>query len=156
MLEYRGGHALVFVHRKLEEKLVCSTALYGVLFWGIPYLCVKRNGGRSMQLMIMQWRKYLLFVNLLVVTNVYGFVSFAEQRSITVQGSGTISAPADQATVHVGVSHTAKTASEAMEKTSENMNALFSLLDRLSISEKDRQTQNLSLYPTQELSLIHI
>ncbi|WP_372573055.1 SIMPL domain-containing protein [Ruegeria jejuensis] len=71
----------------------------------------------------------------------------AEERRISVTGTGTIAAAPDMATVTLGVSHQADTAQEAMDQTSQAMAAVLERLSGLGIDKSDIQTQNLSLHP---------
>ncbi|MCL6282218.1 SIMPL domain-containing protein [Ruegeria sp. 2012CJ41-6] len=71
----------------------------------------------------------------------------ADERRISVTGTGTVAAAPDMATVTLGVSHQADTAQEAMDQTSQAMAAVLDRLTGLGIDKSDIQTQNLSLYP---------
>lgn len=68
-------------------------------------------------------------------------------RTITVQGSGSASAPPDQATVTAGVVTRAKTAAEAITENNAQVQKLFAALDRFAIAGKHRQTRSFNVNP---------
>jgi uncharacterized protein YggE len=78
----------------------------------------------------------------------------AEDKRITVTGSGQVSVDHDMATVHVSVVADGKTAAEALSRNSDQMSAVFVRLDELGIEAGDRQTSGLSLYPIRNQSSI--
>jgi uncharacterized protein YggE len=67
--------------------------------------------------------------------------------SITVVGSGTVSARPDMAQIHVGVVTEAPTAAKALEDNNGAMTKLFSTLDARGIAKKDVQTSSFSVAP---------
>lgn len=69
-------------------------------------------------------------------------------RQITVTGEGSIAAAPDLAWVNIGVTHTAKTADEAVTMMSQGMQAVMARLEAAGIAAADIQTGQLSLYPT--------
>lgn len=80
--------------------------------------------------------------------------ALAEERRITVTGSGQVSIEPDMATVHVSVVADGKTAAEALSRNSDQMVAVFLRLDELGIAGADRQTSGLSLHPIRNQSSI--
>lgn len=76
--------------------------------------------------------------------------AFAQEvpRQITVTGEGSIAAAPDLAWVNIGVTHTAKTADEAVTLMSQGMESVMARLDAAGIAPSDIQTGQLSLYPT--------
>ena len=71
----------------------------------------------------------------------------ATERSITVQGQGTVSAKPDIATLSLGVQTIGATAQEALALNSEQMTAVIAALLEAGIAEDDIQTAGLNLYP---------
>jgi uncharacterized protein YggE len=71
-------------------------------------------------------------------------------RQITVTGEGSSSAKPDLAWVNIGVTHTAKTAEEAVAMMSQGMESVMQRLNAAGIAAADIQTGQLSLYPTYE------
>ncbi|MDM4019036.1 SIMPL domain-containing protein [Roseiconus lacunae] len=67
--------------------------------------------------------------------------------SITVSGTGEVSADPDLAMVNVGVVSEAKTAKEALVANNEAMRNLFAQLDKLGIDQRDRQTAHFNVSP---------
>ncbi|WP_158222879.1 SIMPL domain-containing protein [Rhodopirellula sp. MGV] len=67
--------------------------------------------------------------------------------SITVSGTGEVSANPDMATVTVGVITEAKTAKEAVAANNKAMESLRAQLDKLGIDERDRQTAQFNVSP---------
>ncbi len=68
-------------------------------------------------------------------------------RSITVIGEGSVSAVPDVADVSTGVITAAKTARDAMDRNSAEMERLVSALHSAGIADRDIQTSGLSLAP---------
>jgi len=66
-------------------------------------------------------------------------------RTLTVSGTGTISAKPDIAWINMGVDTEAKTARDALDANTSAMNAIFDVLKDLSIEEKDYQTSQFSI-----------
>lgn len=73
--------------------------------------------------------------------------AFAEERIISVTGSGHVAAVPDMAALTLGVSHQAETAQDAMDMTSQAMAKVNERLSALGIEPRDIQTNNLSLHP---------
>ncbi|MGR3517651.1 SIMPL domain-containing protein [Sulfitobacter pontiacus] len=80
-----------------------------------------------------------------------GFASgaLAQQapQGITVNGEGIVSLAPDTATIRLGVSERAASASDAMAQTSEKVRGILDQLDTLKIAGLDRQTSGLYLRP---------
>lgn len=70
-----------------------------------------------------------------------------ERREIIVTGEGVVSAQPDMAVISLGVSHEARTAGEAMERTSQAMNEVLTTLADAGIEARDIQTSSVSLSP---------
>ena len=66
---------------------------------------------------------------------------------ITVNGESVVSQAPDMATLSLGVSERAPTASEAMANTSEKVRGILAKLDTLQVAGLDRQTSGLYLRP---------
>ncbi len=73
-----------------------------------------------------------------------------DQRTISVSGSGVISAAPDQVTLRLGVETTAETASEALSQNSEQMTAVIDSLKDAGIPAEQIQTQTVLLNPRYE------
>jgi uncharacterized protein YggE len=67
--------------------------------------------------------------------------------SVTVVGSGEVSAKPDQAQIDLGVVTANPTAAKALQENTEAMQKLFKRLSGLGIAEKDIQTSNFSVTP---------
>jgi uncharacterized protein YggE len=82
-----------------------------------------------------------------------GFLSLAqaEERqafpSLTVVGSGKVSARPDMAQIQVGVVTEAPLAAKALKDNNDAMTRLFETLDRQGIARKDVQTSNFNVIP---------
>lgn len=70
-----------------------------------------------------------------------------DERTIVVNGHGSVSVTPDLATVWMGVQTTAATSQEAMDALAEKSNALVATLTALGLAEEDLQTSGLSLWP---------
>ncbi len=68
-------------------------------------------------------------------------------RTITVQGTGSVTAKPDQATIITGVVTRAGTPSGAISDNNQNMAKLFETLTRFGIPERLRQTSTFSVHP---------
>ena len=86
-----------------------------------------------------------------------GFASgaLAQQapQGITVNGEGIVSLAPDTATIRLGVSERAASASDAMAQTSEKVRGILDQLDTLKIAGLDRQTSGLYLGPSMTTAL---
>ena len=69
------------------------------------------------------------------------------ERTIHVNGSGSVSGDPDIATLHIGVSVQKDTVSEAREAAAKAMTDLIETLKANNIDEEDITTQNFSIYP---------
>jgi uncharacterized protein YggE len=69
------------------------------------------------------------------------------QKTISLTGSGSASAQADQATVDLGVQITAESAKEAIGENADNMSAVIAAIKALGVSEDDIVTTSYSVYP---------
>ena len=74
----------------------------------------------------------------------------AEQRTLSVSGSGVVSAAPDEVVLRLGVETTAETASEALSQNSEQMAAVVSSLDEAGVPPENIQTQTVELRPRYE------
>lgn len=95
--------------------------------------------------------KNWVFLLTLAVSSGAAGVSLADAvsspRTIVVLGEAQVSAPPDKAVISLGARHTAKSAAEALAKTSEAVGAILSRMEQMGIDPKDVQTSNLSLNP---------
>lgn len=72
------------------------------------------------------------------------------ERSITVQGQGTVSARPDLVTLSLGVQTTGATAMEAISLNSEQMSGVVAAIQGYGIADEDVQTSGINLYPVYE------
>lgn len=70
------------------------------------------------------------------------------QRRIDVSGSGVVYAVPDQASVQIGVTSQAASASDALKDNSAKTSAVIETIKSLGVDAKDIQTRNFSIYPT--------
>lgn len=70
-----------------------------------------------------------------------------ERRTVSVSGSGSVSAAPDEVVVRLGVETTAETASAAMSENSEQMAAVVSSLEDAGVPAENIQTQTVQLSP---------
>lgn len=73
-----------------------------------------------------------------------------EQRTVSVSGSGTVSAPPDEVVLRLGVETMAETASEALSQNSEQMEAVIAALTEAGVPQENVQTQTVQLRPRYE------
>lgn len=78
---------------------------------------------------------------------VSGVMAQNAQNGITVSGEGVVSLAPDMATIRLGVSERAATASDAMRQTSEKVRGILDQLDSIQVAGLDRQTSGLYLRP---------
>ena len=78
---------------------------------------------------------------------VSGVIAQNVQNGITVSGEGVVSLAPDMATIRLGVSERAATASDAMRQTSEKVRGILDQLDGIQVAGLDRQTSGLYLRP---------
>ncbi len=71
----------------------------------------------------------------------------AEERRISVSGTGTALAEPDMATITLGVTNQHAQASAAMEATSSAVSLILKRLDEMGLDARDIQTRDLSLNP---------
>ena len=76
-----------------------------------------------------------------------GGVEKTPERSISVQGQGTVSAKPDLVTLSLGVQTTGETAKEALALNSEQMTGVVHAILAAGIAEDDIQTSGINLYP---------
>ena len=69
-------------------------------------------------------------------------------RSMTVNGTGRISIVPDIATVNIGVRTEADNVTEALDGNTAQANAIADALNGLGVEEKDIQTSNFNVYPS--------
>ena len=72
------------------------------------------------------------------------------ERSISVQGQGTVSAKPDLVTLSLGVQTTGETAMEALALNSEQMTGVIAAIQEAEIADEDIQTSGINLYPVYE------
>lgn len=70
-----------------------------------------------------------------------------EQRTISVSGSGTVSAAPDEVVLRLGVETRAETASAALSQNNEQMEAVVAALTEGGVPREDIQTQTVQLRP---------
>ena len=70
-----------------------------------------------------------------------------QERTITVDGEGKVTAVPDIAMTSIGMTAQGKSVEEAQEKNTEVMNKLIGSLKGLGIDDKDIQTSNYNVYP---------
>ena len=80
----------------------------------------------------------------------------ASKRSITVSGTGSVTAVPDRATFGFGVETRAQSASAALAQSSAAMKRIVDALKRAGVEGEDVQTQNVSLYPVTSSDGRHI
>ena len=78
---------------------------------------------------------------------VSGVMAQNVQNGITVSGEGVVSLAPDMATIRLGVSERAATASDVMRQTSEKVRGILDQLDGIQVAGLDRQTSGLYLRP---------
>lgn len=71
----------------------------------------------------------------------------APKRTISVSGTGTVSAAPDVAEINIGVVTQAKTAGEALAANTENMTKIQSVLKEQGVEPKDIQTTDVGIHP---------
>ncbi len=71
-------------------------------------------------------------------------------RTLTVTGTGEVSAAPDIVTLSAGVTTTAVKAKDALAENSKAMNQIFAAMKAFGIAEKDIQTSNFSVSPQYE------
>ena len=73
-----------------------------------------------------------------------------EPRTLSINGSGTVTLKPDIAYINIGVQTEGKSAKEAVASNNQQSQKLFDALTSAGIAEKDIQTSNFSIYPRQE------
>jgi len=73
-----------------------------------------------------------------------------ERRTVSVSGSGTVSAAPDEVVLRLGVETMAETASEALSGNSEQMEAVIAAVTEAGVPEENVQTQTVQLRPRYE------
>lgn len=93
----------------------------------------------------------IVFLGTLIRNNIkeYSVIGKAEkqERLITIEADGTVTATPDLATVTMGARTLAPTVAEAQTVNSEMLNKLHTRLQELGISKDDIQTKNYNVYP---------
>ena len=79
-----------------------------------------------------------------------GGVEKAPERSISVQGQGTVGAKPDLVTLSLGVQTTGETAMEALALNSEQMTGVIAAIQEAGIADENIQTSGINLYPVYE------
>ncbi len=90
--------------------------------------------------------KTLAFLTAMTVA-VATLPAHAEERRITVSGTGTALATPDMATITLGVTNQDAQASAAMDETSAAVTAILKRLEDMGLEARDVQTRDLSLSP---------
>lgn len=70
-------------------------------------------------------------------------------RSMSVNGIGRVTIVPDIATINIGVRTEAEVVNEALEGNTAQANAISSVLQEMGIEEKDIQTSNFNIYPSE-------
>ena len=97
------------------------------------------------------------FVVILATVLVLSLSATAFALDIVVTGSGTVSLPADTATLELGASFKAQSAQEAQQLTDTAIKQILAALEKLGVEKKDVTTSNYSVYvevPYQEYGSI--
>ena len=90
----------------------------------------------------------LTFVGMVFMTlSETGFAAEKQMRFISMTGHGTVSVAPDRVEISLGVESRAKTAKEALELNTQNMNRVIATLKEGGIEEKYIQTNNFSVRP---------
>jgi uncharacterized protein YggE len=71
----------------------------------------------------------------------------AEPAYLTVTGQGVVSAAPNSVTINAGVTSSAKTAHDALAANSQTMTAVFAVLKKLGVPDREIRTANLNLSP---------
>ena len=79
----------------------------------------------------------------------------ANDRTIHVTGSGSVTGEPDMATLDLGVSVEGKTVAEAREEAAAAMTALINSLKANDVAETDIKTENFSIYPSTTMEKTH-
>lgn len=73
-----------------------------------------------------------------------------QQRSINVNGDGTVSVTPDIAYVNIGVTTQGDTVTEALDANTEAAQGIRDSLKKLGVDDKDIQTSGFNIYPSQD------
>ncbi|MEJ2757769.1 MAG: SIMPL domain-containing protein [Anaerolineales bacterium] len=76
--------------------------------------------------------------------------SAGETRTVSVNGSGSVTISPDMATVNVGVVAQAEDAKDATSENNTIITQITSVLTEMGVAESDIQTSNFSIYPMQD------
>lgn len=74
----------------------------------------------------------------------------ADVRTVSVNGSGSVTLSPDMATVNIGVVAQAAEAQDATDESNATISQITAALTELGVAEKDIQTSNFSIYPMQD------
>ncbi len=74
-------------------------------------------------------------------------LAWAQERTMTVTGEGTVSEAADQAVITVGAAHRASSAQMAMAHVNDTVGTMLGTLRKAGIAPEDIQTSGLGLHP---------
>lgn len=91
--------------------------------------------------------KYWVFLIILALAAPVQAQTNEAARQIVVVGEGRASAAPDKAVITMGARHSAKSAAEALARTSEAVTAILKRMGELGIDPKDMQTAQISLNP---------
>ncbi|MBB35377.1 MAG: SIMPL domain-containing protein [Hirschia sp.] len=75
-----------------------------------------------------------------------------QETTMSLTGEGSVKATPDIATISLGVSIDAETASAAMKQQASHMSGVFAAMEKAGIASKDMQTGNISLSPRYDYS----
>lgn len=76
--------------------------------------------------------------------------SAAEPRTVSVNGSGSVTLSPDMATINIGVVAQAAEAQDATNESNATIAQITAALTELGVAESDIQTSNFSIYPMQD------
>jgi uncharacterized protein YggE len=88
-----------------------------------------------------------LLKGLVPLAIIAGIAVPAYAGTISIEGTGEVTAPPDMAVINSGVTTQGATAREALDANSEAMNALLAELEEAGIAERDIQTSGFSVTP---------
>jgi uncharacterized protein YggE len=92
-------------------------------------------------------RKSLILLNLCLIAGGTTMADEPQKPTISVTGTGKISAAPDTAEITVGVTNQGKTAREALSANNEAMARLLEIVKEHGVASKDVQTSNINISP---------
>jgi uncharacterized protein len=91
----------------------------------------------------------ILMLGLLAACAPWGGPASSEDvRSMHVSGTGRVTIVPDMATIAIGVRTEAEAVNEALEGNTAQANAIAEVLEKMGVAEKDIQTSNFNVYPS--------